>query len=132
MAFGNRTPNSFVRLTQAKEAPSTVTWGRYNRKALIRLPIVATDEEGRSVSAETVEFRLPDGSAHPHLLLAGIAQAMVAARDFDDLDSLLEKRAPRRCRRRSPSPFRGPSARSRTASDSTASRSSPPASSRAT
>ncbi len=91
MAFGNRTPNSFVRLTQAKEAPSTVTWGRYNRKALIRLPIVATDEEGRSVSAETVEFRLPDGSAHPHLLLAGIAQAMVAARDFDDLDSLLEK-----------------------------------------
>ena len=43
------------------------------------------------VSAETVEFRLPDGSAHPHLLLAGIAQAMVAARDFDDLDSLLEK-----------------------------------------
>lgn len=91
MAFGNRTANSFVRLTQAKEAPSTVTWGRYNRKALIRLPIVATDEEGRSVSAETVEFRLPDGSAHPHLLLAGIAQAMVAARAFDNLDALLEK-----------------------------------------
>ena len=91
MAFGNRTPNSFVRLTQAKEAPSTVTWGRYNRKALIRLPVVATDEQGRSVSAETVEFRLPDGSAHPHLLLAGIAQAMVAARDFENLDALLEK-----------------------------------------
>ncbi len=91
MAYGNRTANSFVRLTQAKEAPSTVTWGRYNRKALIRLPIVATDEEGRSVSAETVEFRLPDGSAHPHLLLAGIAQAMVAAKDFDNLDALLEK-----------------------------------------
>lgn len=91
MAFGNRTANSFVRLTQAKEAPSTVTWGRYNRRALIRLPIVATDEEGRSVSPETVEFRLPDGSAHPHLLLAGIAQAMVAARAFDHLDSLLER-----------------------------------------
>jgi glutamine synthetase len=91
MAFGNRTQNSFVRLTQAKEAPSTVTWGRYNRKALIRLPIVATDEEGRSVSPETVEFRLPDGSAHPHLLLAGIAQAAMAARGFDNLDSLLEK-----------------------------------------
>ena len=91
MAFGNRTANSFLRLTQAKEAPSTVTWGRYNRKALIRLPIVATDEGGRSVSAETVEFRLPDGSAHPHLLLAGIAQAMVAARAFDNLDALLDK-----------------------------------------
>ena len=91
MAFGNRLPNSFVRVTQAKEAPSTVTWGRYNRRALIRLPIVATDADGRSVSAETVEFRLPDGSAHPHLLLAGIAQAMVAARAFDNLDTLLDR-----------------------------------------
>ncbi|HEY3382942.1 MAG TPA: glutamine synthetase beta-grasp domain-containing protein [Vicinamibacterales bacterium] len=91
MAFGNRVPNSFVRLIQAKEAPSTVTWGRYNRKALIRLPIVATDEQGRSVSPETVEFRLPDGSAHPHLLLAGIAQAFVAGKSFDNLDALLEK-----------------------------------------
>jgi glutamine synthetase len=91
MAFGNRVPNSFVRLAQAKEAPSTVTWGRYNRKALIRLPIVAADEQGRSVSPETVEFRLADGSAHPHMLLAGIAQVMVAGRSFDGLDAMLEK-----------------------------------------
>ncbi len=91
MAFGNRATNSFVRLLQAKEAPSTVTWGRYNRRALIRLPIVASDEEGRSVSPETVEFRLPDGSAHPHLLLAGIAQTMIAGRGIADLDRLLEQ-----------------------------------------
>jgi glutamine synthetase len=91
MAFGNRTANSFVRLSQAKEAPNTVTWGRYNRKALIRLPIVATDEAGRSVSAETVELRLPDGSAHPHLLLAGVAQAMVAGRSLEHLETLLER-----------------------------------------
>jgi glutamine synthetase len=89
MAFGNRATNSFVRLLQAKEAPSTVTWGRYNRRALIRLPIVATDEEGKSVSPETVEFRLADGSAHPHLLLAGIAQAMIAGRSIDDIEALL-------------------------------------------
>lgn len=93
MAFGNRTSTSFVRLTQAKEAPSSVTWGRYNRKALVRLPIVAADEQGRSVSPETVEFRLPDGSAHPHLLLAGIAQSMVAGRSFQDIDGLLERTA---------------------------------------
>lgn len=31
------------------------------------------------MSATTIEFRLPDGSAHPHLLLAGVAQALVAA-----------------------------------------------------
>ncbi len=91
MAFGNRATNSFVRLLQAKEAPSTVTWGRYNRRALIRLPIVATDDQGRSVSPETVEFRLPDGSAHPHLLLAGIAQSMVAGKSIGDLDGMLER-----------------------------------------
>jgi glutamine synthetase len=90
MAFGNRATNSFVRLLQAKEAPSTVTWGHYNRRALIRLPIVATDEKGQSVSPETVEFRLPDGSAHPHLLLAGIAQAMVAGKAVEKIDELLE------------------------------------------
>jgi glutamine synthetase len=91
MAFGNRTSTSFTRLTQAKEAPSAVTWGRYNRKALIRLPIVASDEQGRSVSPETVEFRLADGSAHPHLLLAGIAQVMLAGRSFEDVDALLAR-----------------------------------------
>lgn len=68
-----------------------MTWGRYNRRALIRLPIVATDEEGKSVSPETVEFRLADGSAHPHLLLAGIAQAMVAGRSSDNIEAMLEQ-----------------------------------------
>lgn len=90
MAFGNRSPSSFVRLTQAKEAPSAITWGRHNRKALIRLPIMPTDEAGASVGQETIEFRLPDGSAHPHLLLAGVAQAMAAGRSMDGLDALIE------------------------------------------
>ena len=76
MAFGNRSLGSFVRLTQGKEAPNTVFWGEFNRKALVRLPLVATTEENRRVGVPTVEFRLPDGSAHPYLLLAGIAQAM--------------------------------------------------------
>ena len=93
MAFGNRTANSFVRLTQAKEAPSTVTWGRYNRKALVRIPIVARDADGRYASPETVEFRLPDGSAHPHLLLAGIAQAALAGTRIDNLETTLERTA---------------------------------------
>jgi glutamine synthetase len=80
-----------MRLAQAKEAPSTITWGPYNRKALVRLPIVATDENGQSVSPETVEFRLPDGTAHPYLLLAGIAQAMAAGHSLEHLDALIEK-----------------------------------------
>jgi len=91
MAFGNRQDGSFVRLTQGIEAPSRVTWGAFNRHALIRLPVVARTPDGRTVTAPTIEFRLPDGSAHPHLLLAGVAQAMLAGRETDDLDGLLEQ-----------------------------------------
>ena len=93
MAFGNRATNSFVRLLQAKEAPSAVTWGRYNRKALVRIPIIPTDQDGRATSPGTIEFRLPDGSAHPHLLLAGIAQAFVDGRRMTDLDERLARTA---------------------------------------
>jgi glutamine synthetase len=93
MAFGNRTGSSFLRLSQAKEAPCAVNWGRANRRALVRLPIVATDEVGRSLSPETVEFRLPDGSAHVHLLLAAIAQATTFGRRLEELDALLARTA---------------------------------------
>ncbi|MBS1261105.1 MAG: Glutamine synthetase [Calditrichaeota bacterium] len=91
MAFGNRDASSFIRLTQGKEAPSAVSWGKFNRRALIRLPMVATDAEGRPVSPPTIEFRLPDGSAHPHLLLAGVAQAFVAGGATEELDSFLAR-----------------------------------------
>jgi glutamine synthetase len=93
MAFGNKSRDSFVRLSQGKEAPSLVTWGRYNRRALVRIPIVPTDDAGRPTSPGTIEFRLPDGSAHPHLLLAGVAQAMVDGHATTDLDMLLERTA---------------------------------------
>ncbi len=96
MAFGNRKRSSFIRLSQGKEAPNTVTWGRFNRKALIRLPIVACDEGGRMVSPPTVEFRLPDGSTHPHLLLAGIAQGMIAGRELKNIDKVLERTSVRK------------------------------------
>jgi glutamine synthetase len=66
-----------------------VTWGERDRSALVRLPIVARDRDGREVSTPTIEFRLPDGSAHAHLLLAGIAQAMSAATPGTALDALL-------------------------------------------
>ena len=89
MAFGNRAEGSFVRLSQAMEAPNGVKWGEYDRSALVRLPVVATDPQGRAVSPPTIEFRLPDGSAHAHLLLAGVAQAMMRARSLPDLDALL-------------------------------------------
>ncbi|MCL4306239.1 glutamine synthetase [bacterium] len=90
MVFGNRTKSSFVRLFQGKESPAGVTWGQYNRKALVRLPIITKDADGGTVTAETVEFRLPDGSAVPHFLLAGIVQAARAANSFTDRSKLLD------------------------------------------
>jgi len=91
MAFGNCVDGSFARLRQAKEAPNTIVWGEFDRKALIRLPVVATDEHGRAITAPTVEFRLPDGSALPHLLLAGAALAMIHGRDTQKLAELLAR-----------------------------------------
>ena len=91
MAFGNRTEGSLIRLTQAREAPNAIVWGEFDRTALVRLPIVATTVDGRPVSPPTIEFRLPDGSAHPHLLLGGVAQAMVEAHAAGDAEALLER-----------------------------------------
>ncbi len=90
MAFGNRADGSFVRLSQGKESPRAIFWGAYDRSALVRLPIVARAADGRQIAPETVEFRLPDGSAHPYLLLAGVAQAMLEGRATAGLDALLE------------------------------------------
>jgi glutamine synthetase len=90
MAFGNRVDGSFSRLEQGKEAPHAITWGRYNRHALVRLPIQARTTTGRTVTVPTVEFRLPDGSVHPHLLLAGVAQTLIASQNGKNLEALLE------------------------------------------
>jgi len=91
MAFGNRVRGSFARITQAKEAPSVITWGAFDRQALVRLPIVPKDVAGQAITAPTIEFRLPDGSALPHMLLAGAALAMLKGRDTPDLDVLLKR-----------------------------------------
>jgi glutamine synthetase len=70
-----------------------VTWGYYDRRALVRIPIVPLDGRGRATSPPTIEFRLPDGSAHPHLLLAAVAQSVVAGHDMVDVDAMLERAA---------------------------------------
>jgi glutamine synthetase len=98
MAFGNRKVSSFVRLAQGKEAPNAITWGRSNRKALIRVPIMVTGPSGRAVSPPTVELRLPDGSADPHVLLAGIAQAFCVGHALEGLDALVDRTRAERSR----------------------------------
>jgi glutamine synthetase len=77
MAFGNRSPDSFIRLTQGREAPQRISWGVSDRHALIRIPLRPGTDTGRPTGAPTIEFRLPDGSAQPHLLLAAGASAFL-------------------------------------------------------
>jgi glutamine synthetase len=91
MAFGNRSPHSFTRLRQGREVPRHLTWGAADRSALVRLPAVPPAIDGGAAITPTIEFRLPDGSAHPHLVLAGAAQAMVLGARMRHLDDLLAR-----------------------------------------
>ena len=64
--------NSYKRLVPGYEAPTYLTWGRTNRSALIRVPMVSP---GKSVEGTRAEVRCPDPSANPYLAFA----AMIAA-----------------------------------------------------
>ena len=102
-AFGNTVTSSYARLVPHQEAPTKICWSDSNRSALIRVPLgwvgvnnlaskvnpqqkdKLTEQSGR----QTVELRSPDGSAHIHLLLAGMTLAAL-----DGLtDEASEKRA---------------------------------------
>lgn len=89
-AFGNTVPTSYLRLVPHQEAPTSICWGDRNRSTLVRVPLGwrgigdrmvrdanplegAMDVDG--AANQTVELRSPDGSAHVHLLLAGMACA---------------------------------------------------------
>jgi len=89
-AFGNTVAGSYLRLVPHQEAPTRLCWGRANRSALLRVPLdFATGERldlamnpaergayPASVARPTIEYRSPDGSAYPQLLLAAIALAV--------------------------------------------------------
>jgi glutamine synthetase len=88
-AFGNTIPTSYLRLVPHQEAPTMVCWGDSNRSVLIRVPLGwvaktnmikdANPQERGEVpyipGKQTVEFRVPDGSADLYHLLAGIILA---------------------------------------------------------
>lgn len=89
MAFGNRTQRSFDRLTEGREVPKAVRWGVSDRRALVRVPIQPATVGGRRTTAPTVEFRLPDGAAQTHLLLAAAAAAMLTGMRTEGLQGIL-------------------------------------------
>lgn len=90
-AFGNSIPTSYLRLVPHQEAPTMICWGDSNRSVLVRVPLGWVAETSMIKDAnpqqkeeipyvpgkQTVEFRVPDGSADLYHLLAGM---IVAAR----------------------------------------------------
>lgn len=88
-AFGNTVPTAYLRLVPGQEAPTYVCWGYRNRSALVRVPLgwTADVDMARLVNPQekkaapigkvrqTVEFRVPDGSADVYLLMAGLITA---------------------------------------------------------
>ena len=72
LAFAAPTTNSYKRLVPGYEAPTYLTWGRTNRSALIRVPMVSP---GKSIEGTRLEVRCPDPSSNTYLAFA----AMIAA-----------------------------------------------------
>lgn len=90
-AFGNTIPTSYLRLVPNQEAPTKICWGDRNRSALVRVPLGWTGKQNMAAKAnpdinvsakngdsrQTFEFRVPDGSANIHLILAGLIVASI-------------------------------------------------------
>ncbi len=88
-AFGNTVPTSYLRLVPHQEAPTMVCWGDSNRSVLVRVPLGwiaktnmikdANPQERGDIpyipGKQTVELRVPDGSADLYHLLAGMIMA---------------------------------------------------------
>ena len=64
--------NSYKRLVPGYEAPTYITWGRTNRSALIRVPMISP---GKSIEGTRAEVRCPDPSSNTYLAFA----AMIAS-----------------------------------------------------
>jgi glutamine synthetase len=65
--LGSPTVNSYKRLQPGSWAPANTYWGYGNRSGVVRIPGVG--------SRRHLEFRSPDNSCQPYLLLAGLLAA---------------------------------------------------------
>ncbi|MDX2430234.1 MAG: glutamine synthetase family protein [Bacteroides sp.] len=103
-AFGNTIPTSYLRLVPHQEAPTMVCWGDSNRSVLVRVPLGwiaktnmikdANPQERGDVpyipGKQTVEFRVPDGSADLYHLMA--AMILASKEGLVSKDSLIKAR----------------------------------------
>ncbi|PID94994.1 MAG: glutamine synthetase [Bacteroidales bacterium] len=103
-AFGNTVPTSYLRLVPGQEAPTYVCWGYRNRSALVRVPLgwsnnidmakivnPQAEDAKQGKVRQTIEFRVPDGSADAYLLLAGLITASVHGLKMDNALEFAEK-----------------------------------------
>ena len=77
------TVNSYKRLVPGYEAPVYICWGRVNRSALLRIPMVT---RSKAKEGARVELRCPDPHSNPYLAFA----VMLAA----GLDGIEKKLSP--------------------------------------
>ena len=62
----NQYVNSYKRLVPGYEAPTSISWARSNRSALIRVPLYKPEKP----EAARFEFRSPDSACNPYLVFA--------------------------------------------------------------
>ena len=104
-AFGNTIPTSYLRLVPHQEAPTNVCWGKRNRSVVVRVPLGwgcdgkmirhanpdSPMREKKRMGKQTIEFRIPDGSADVYNLAAGMVVACVhGIRMPDALDRAMD------------------------------------------
>jgi glutamine synthetase len=69
-AFTNPTTNSYKRLVPGVEAPTAINFGQANRASCVRIPRYIRDAE-----KTRFEYRPPDATANPYLMLSAIMMA---------------------------------------------------------
>jgi glutamine synthetase len=84
-AITNQWVNSYKRLIIGGEAPTTVSWGRANRSALVRVPNYSPGK----ASSSRVEIRTIDSACNPYL-----AYAVVLAAGLKGIEKSYELPAP--------------------------------------
>jgi glutamine synthetase len=65
------TINSYHRMIPGFEAPVYVAWSRGNRSAIIRVPV----NDRNNAKSKRIEFRAPDPSANPYLVVSATVAA---------------------------------------------------------
>lgn len=103
-AFGNTVPTSYLRLVPGQEAPTYICWGFRNRSALVRVPLgwtvktdmaklanpLETENASTDILKQTVEFRVPDGSADVYLLVSGLITAATHGLTLENAEEIAE------------------------------------------